>query len=266
MIKFENVEVVGWKHAIRGMRNLMNSWEKSDSFCNFDNCSDCSDRDKCERIYEFNGRPYRSTLHDFHHIGPNDLDLMKHLRNAGTDHRKFMSMITVYVDITAPLYWWKEFDTHKVGSVMNYSSITHRIAVKEFTLKDFSCEHLIGMDDPLSVEDTDEFKQDFYDLFWVSSDVLKITTQSLNFYRQRYLETKNKKYIWQLIQQLPSSYNQRRTIRLSYEALINIYESRRDCKSEELDEWKCFCDFVKSLPYAEIITGTENVEVEPHDK
>ena len=143
MIKFENTEVLGWKHAIRGMRNPMNSWDKSDSFCSYQ-CHECKDNQKCENYFSYkgNGRTYRSCESDFHYIGKNDLDLMERLKKAGTAHRKYRRMITVYVDITAPLYWWKEFDTYSVGVVKNSCSTMHKIHEKEFTLNDFSYEHL----------------------------------------------------------------------------------------------------------------------------
>ena len=227
---------MGWEAAIRGMRNPMNSWEKSDS----------------GKIY-WNGTWYtldpviRSYFTDYGMnllIGPNDLDLMKRLRNAGTDHRKFMRMIDVYVDITAPLYWWKEFDTYKVGTVANSCSTMHKIAAKEFTLDDFSCEHLFN-------EDNGEEDQEHYNL-WL--DHMKSTVIMLNRARERYLETKNKKYWWQMIQLLPSSYNQKRTIMLNYEVLANMYHSR---KNHKLDEWRTFCEWIKTLPYSDIITGEE---------
>ena len=236
MIKIENTEVMGWEHAIRGMRNPMNSWEKSDS----------------GKIY-WNGIWYtldpviRSYFTDYGMnllIGPNDLDLMKRLRNAGTDHRKFMRMITVYVDITAPLYWWKEFDTYKVGTVANSCSTMHKIAAKEFTIDDFSWEHLFN-------EDNGEEDQEHYNL-WL--DHMKLTVIMLNRARERYLETKDKKYWWQMIQLLPSSYNQKRTIMLNYEVLANMYHSR---KNHKLDEWRTFCEWIKTLPYSDIITGEE---------
>ena len=241
MIKLENTEVLGWEHAIRGMRNPMNSWEKSDS--------------RWEPQFDTESGPMSGVFV----IGPNDLDLMKRLRNAGTDHRKFMRMITVYVDLTAPLYWWKEFDTYKVGTVANSCSTMHKIAAKEFTLEDFSCEHLMGLN---NYEESscweDEFPQfeekDGEMLFWTPIDILVHTIQGLNFYRQRYLETKDKKYWWQMIQLLPSSYNQRRTVMLNYEVLANIYKSRRNHK---LDEWRELCDWIEELPYSELITGKE---------
>ena len=234
MLKIENFEVMGWEHAIRGMRNPKNSWKKSDSvFCKIpdEKCSVCENRytDQC-----YNGFV----------IGPNDHSLMMTLRNAGTDHRKFMRMITVYLDITAPLYWWKEFDTYKVGTVANSCSTMHKIAEKEFTLDDFSCEHLY---------------QETYDLF-------RLTVDHLNKVRDIYLhggvlrvgeapawfEPKDKEIWWQMIQLLPTSYNQKRTVMLNYEVLANIYKSRKDHK---LDEWHTFCDWIKSLPYSELITG-----------
>lgn len=244
MLKIENVEVTGWEAAIRGMRNPKNSWDKSDSFCkpSTENCCGCHDYDKCAYIFETTGKPYRGD------IGPNDLDLMTRLRNAGTDHRKFMRMITVYLDITAPLYWWKEFDTYKVGTVANSCSTMHKIADKEFTRDDFSCEHLLGDD---SVPDH-EYQSSTY--------ILDMVIQSLNFWRNEYLNgtesgiSKDKRWWWQMIQLLPSSYNQRRTVMLNYEVLANIYKSRRNHK---LDEWHTFCNWIEGLPYLELITGME---------
>ena len=241
MIKLENTEVIGWEHAIRGMRNPMNSWEKSDSglTCsqNKNNICDihCTADNYCKPL-------------DKYLIGPNDLDLMTRLRNAGTDHRKFMRMITVYVDITGPLYWWKEFDTYKVGTVANSCSTMHKIHEKEFTLEDFSCEHLDDDHMSCGVNGGDHF----YPLS--ALDVLKITIEALNYWRRRYLATKNKDDWWQMIQLLPSSYNQRRTVMLNYEVLANIYKSR---KNHKLNEWHTFCDWIESLPYSELITGGE---------
>lgn len=222
MLKIEHVEVVGWEAAIRGMRNPMNSWEKSDSLtCT--NCKGCLPGQECDR---YNSGTF---------IGPNDLDLMTRLRNAGTDHRKFMRMITVYLDITAPLYWWKEFDTYKVGTVANSCSTMHKIAAKEFTLEDFSHEHL--------------------DV--VSRSCLEGVIHILNLNRDSF--NKNayddpKIPWWQMIQLLPSSYNQKRTVMLNYEVLANIYKSRRNHK---LDEWHTLCDWIERLPYSELITGKE---------
>ena len=233
MIKIENTEVIGWEAAIRGMRNPLNSWEKSDSkwySIGIPTSNPAAINDKY--------------LSQKYCIGDNDYDLMKRLRNAGTDHRKFMRMITVYVDITAPLYWWKEFDTYKVGTVANSCSTMHKIHAKEFTLEDFSCEHLL---------DTPE--SEFND----SMDVLKEVIDILNLYRDHFVKNPHRKdYWWQLIQLLPSSYNQRRTVMLNYEVLANIYKSRRNHK---LDEWHVFCEWIENLPYSELIIG-EKVESE----
>ena len=223
MIKIENYEVVGWKHAIRGLRNPMNSWGKSDSLFHL-----MIDGDRPE---------------DF--VGKNDFDLMKCLRNAGTDHRKFMRMIAVYLDITAPLYWWKEFDTYKVGTVANSCSTMHKIHEKEFTLADFSHEHLM----------TEMVGINGYTEGTCSIDILRAIIYLLNYYRKCYIEDgKSKDDWWQMIQLLPSSYNQRRTIMLNYEVLANIYKSR---KNHKLDEWVEFCKWIETLPYSELITGKE---------
>ena len=226
MLKIENFEVLGWEHAIRGMRNPKNSWEKSDS--------------GWEPQFDTEQGPVAGEFV----IGPKDLDLMTRLRNAGTDHRKFMRMIVVYVDITAPLYWWKEFDTYKIGTVANSCSTMHKIADKKFTMEDFSCEHLFDFCPDC---DTD------------SATVLRYTIGWLNYCREKYLETKDKEYWWQLIQLLPSSYNQKRTIMLNYEVLANIYKSR---KNHKLDEWHTFCDWIETLSYSELITGKEESDDE----
>ena len=250
MLKIENFEVLGWEHAIRGMRNPMNSWEKSDSFIpcyQKTECHKCEVNQKCTYYFE-DGNPYKKD--DF--IGPNDYALMKNLRNAGTDHRKFMRMITVYLDIIAPLYWWKEFDTYKVGTVANSCSTMHKIHSKEFTIDDFSCEHLVdnaGIE--IGVPDHDELEH----IPFSSRTMLELTTDILNVFREMYLKSKDKKYWWQMIQLLPSSYNQKRTVMLNYEVLSNIYKSRRNHK---LDEWHTFCDWIESLPYSELIIGKEN--------
>lgn len=240
MIKLENTEVMGWEAAIRGMRNPMNSWKKSDSFCSInDKCHECSDNQKCEFYFSESatGKPYRNRFSgDFHYIGPNDLALMKKLRNAGTDHRKFMRMITVYVDITAPLYWWKEFDTYKVGTVANSCSTMHKIHAKRFEREDFSIEHLDNCDEQ----------------HWMVC--MDNIISAMNVARDKYLETKDKKYWWQMIQLLPTSYNQKRTVMLNYEVLANIYKSR---KNHKLDCWHTFCDWIESLPHSELITGKE---------
>lgn len=225
MIKFENVEVMGWEAAIRGMRNPMNSWEKSDSH-----------REGCYRT----PLCYMSKNYT---VGSDDLDLMTRLRNAGTDHRKFMRMITVYVDITAPLYWWKEFDTYKIGTVANSCSTMHKIAAKEFTLDDFSHEHLFTEENLRYEAEPDSLK------------LLNTIINALNVYRLAYLEEGDKSIWWQMIQLLPSSYNQRRTVMLNYEVLANIYKSR---KNHKLDEWFVgFMEWIESLPYSKLITGED---------
>lgn len=245
MLKIENTEVVGFEAAIRGMRNPMNSWEKSDSctkgfvWCN-----------------EFCGKPIDGCDKESGlYLGLNDHDLMMRLRNAGTDHRKFMRMIIVYLDITAPLYWWKEFDTYKVGTVANSCSTMHKIADKEFDVNDFSHEHI------------EELHGDEYNM---SYDWLLRTADILNYYRKKYhtasekLNTditdaerkhtlaQQKLFWWQMIQLLPSSYNQKRTVMLNYEVLANMYKSRCNHK---LDEWRTFCDWIERLPYSELIIG-----------
>ena len=251
MLKIENTEVTGWEAAIRGMRNPMNSWEKSDSIF----VEDGEYHDICG-----NNGPYNGTVTDtetFFEMGEKDFDLMTRLRNSGTDHRKFMRMITVYLDITAPLYWWKEFDTYKVGTVANSCSTMHKIAAKEFTLDDFSCEHLIydwvgDNNEAIWYKDPPENGPIKCQLMFTPLDALRITIGVLNTNREAYLKTKNKKYWWQMIQLLPSSYNQRRTVMLNYEVLANIYKSR---KGHRLDEWKTMLDWIEELPYAELITG-----------
>ena len=224
MIKLENTILPSadqWKAIIFGARNPLNSWSRSDS--------------KFDEDENFDPGDYPCSFM----LGDNDYSLMQRLAKAGTDHRKFMRMIAVYVDITAPLYWWKEFDTYKVGTVANSCSTMHKIADKKFTMADFSCEHLY------------DFCPDCYT---DSATVLRYTIGRLNYCRKKYLETKDKKYWWPLIQLLPSSYNQKRTVMLNYEVLANIYKSRQNHK---LDEWHTFCDWIKMLPYSELITGYE---------
>lgn len=250
MLKIENTEVMGWEHSIRGMRNPKNSWEKSDSGrCHKDLVRDCV---TC--VHHNSG--YAACAAGGFDVGQNDFDLMTRLRNAGTDHRKFMRMITVYLDITAPLYWWKEFDTYKVGTVANSCSTMHKIAAKEFTLDDFSHEHLVDdLDVRIEIGGTDHRDTG-------PMEVLGMTIDVLNHYREKYLAaTKTEEYTglpakdiwWQMIQLLPSSYNQKRTVMLNYEALANIYKSRRHHK---LDEWHTLCNRIESLPYSALITGT----------
>ena len=236
MIKITDTDVVGWKAAIRGMRNPMNSWDKSDSeFCILGS----PDYEESIAVdYDCEWTTY---------IGPNDQNLMKRLRKAGTDHRKYMRMIVVYCDILAPLYWWKEFDTYKVGTVRNSCSTMHCIHKEEFILHDFSHEHL-------NIR---------------SMSVLKGTIAHLNEVRNVYMyggfdydengewirfEPKNKYIWWQMIQLLPDTYNQRATVMLNYEVLANIYKSRKD---HRLDEWHEFCDWIRELPYSELITGED---------
>ncbi len=240
MIKIENTEIIGWEAAIRGMRNPLNSWEKSDSGygCGNDKEYFC---DKCSSSFHC---PSREKTYN---IGPNDYDLMTRLRNAGTDHRKFMRMITVYVDITAPLYWWKEFDTYKVGTVANSCSTMHKIHSKEFTLEDFSTEHLCKSNIEV-LEDLILELEYWRNKFVNYDEYCKVVPE----FREMYSK---KDCWWQMIQLLPSSYNQRRTVMLNYEVLANIYKSRRNHK---LDEWHVFCEWVENLPYAELIT--DNVE------
>lgn len=236
MLKIENAEVMGWEHAIRGMRNPMDSWAKSDS-----NWGYVTPAQRENHIFASYSDEYEFW------IGPNDADLMNRLRNAGTDHRKFMRMITVYLDITAPLYWWKEFDTYKVGTVANSCSTMHKIAEKEFTLDDFSHEHLC--DDELELLKGIIFRLNANRALFIKNDkqVDYYTVMSDECY------AKYKKTLWwQMIQLLPSSYNQRRTIMLNYEVLANIYKSRRNHK---LDEWHVLCDWIESLPFSELITG-----------
>lgn len=219
MIKIENESVSSISRAIYSARNAMNSWDKSDS-----------DLEK-----------------DI--VGSNDLALAKRLCSAGTDHRKFMRMITVYVDITAPLYLLKELDQYKVGTVSNSCSTMHKIHAKEFTLDDFSHEHLD--DDWNDRKNLVDYNGEYFN---TPLNVMRWIIEVLNNYRDLYLETKDKKYWYEMIQLLPSSYNQRRTYLLNYEVLANIYKSR---KGHRLDEWHTFCDWIEGLPYSELITGKE---------
>lgn len=220
---------------IEGMRNPMNSWEKSDSSAEYAG-------------WEIVG----------YNVGPNDYSLMQKLSKAGTDHRKFMRMMPVYARITAPLYWWKEFDTYKVGTVANSCSTMHKIQEKEFMLEDFSTEHLdtgykhspVHLDDSIGILAAEEC-----DYYMFPKDILTATIDGLNRYREKYLETKNKDYWWQMIQLLPSSYNQTRNAMMNYETLANIYKSRRVHK---LDEWIEFCKWIETLPYSDLITNNKN--------
>lgn len=267
MIKLENTEVLGWEAAIRGMRNPMNSWEKSDSLFRFehyyanDGARDCGfETLSATNILgdDFDDPDLSALLSqggvlacDWA-LGQNDHKLMMNLAKAGSVDAKYRRMIVATVDITAPLYWWKEFDTYKVGTVANSCSTMHKIHSKEFTLEDFSYEHL------MTVEDYDGDEKDIPIVTYNENGdgfspfgVLNIEINMLNLCREKFLETKDKAYWWQMIQLLPSSYNQRRTVMLNYEVLAGIYPKRKDHK---LDEWHDFCNWIKNLPYSEIIT------------
>ena len=295
MIKFENTEVMGWEAAIRGMRNPMNSWGKSDSgLCEDFQCGYLSGKDERPMCPAYISDECEQTGEYI--IGPNDMDLMRRLTAGGPVHAKYRRMITVYVDITAPLYWWKEFDTYKVGTVANSCSTMHKIGDKEFTLEDFSHEHLIDEWIECNRISSNGLKE-----MTRPKDILEKTIFALNVVRDKYIETsdelkrlqksyiicaldaeektlkirdlqkKKKQYWWQMIQLLPSSYNQKRTAMMNYEVLANIYKSR---KNHKLDEWAehnpmiigidtdegsyslmSFCDWIKTLPYAELICG-----------
>ena len=249
MIKLDNYGTAGWEAAVRGMRNPMNSWDKSDSGW---------DLDVIDSEHKSDYLSVQTAYDSEYVLGPNDRELMMKLSKAGTDHRKFMRMITVYVDILAPLYWWKEFDTYKVGTVANSCSTMHKIHEKPFTFEDFSCEHLFGnwkIDKPESEVDTDCYIEDDFGDAVLPFDFLHDTVSIMNKARERFLETNDKVYWWQIIQLLPSSYNQKRTIMLNYEVLANIYKSR---KNHKLDEWREFCKWIETLPYSELITLKED--------
>ena len=261
MIKLEHTVLASPEQMdfiIQGMRNPMNSWEKSDTCVRVCRTGFHEDRPCDPECCNPNcSGPYINK-----EIGPNDLDLMQRLSNAGTDHRKFMRMIPVYVRITAPLYWWKEFDTYKVGTVANSCSTMHKIQEKEFTLDDFSCEHLISdwigdNNDAIWYKDPPKNGSIECPIIFSPLDALRITIGVLNTNREAYLKTKDKKFWWQLIQLLPSSYNQTRNVMLNYEVLTNIYKSRKDHK---LDEWREFCKWIETLPYSEMIIGEKNAQ------
>lgn len=255
MLKIENIEVTGWEAAIRGMRNPMNSWDKSDSGYG---CGDQLDTPDIQFCSYCAGAPFCNGVDTHYVIGKNDLDLMKRLTNGGSVHAKYRRMINVTMDIIAPLYYFKELDTYKVGTVCNSCSTMHKIQEKEFTLDDFSCEHIGDLDiNPLKETQKEPCKHDF-------GDALRWTIHELNLARKLYLETKDKRYWWQMIQLLPSSYNQRRTIQLNYEVLSHIYFDRKDHK---LDCWHTFCDMIRQLPYAEdiIIVGSKSSENDSMD-
>lgn len=220
--KFVTASPEQWEIIIEGMRNPMNSWDRSDTVLS---------------KHELEDWPHDIVM-TLDGLGENDHDLMMRLADGGPVHAKYRRMIPVWVTLTAPLYWWKEFDTYKVGTVVNSCSTMHKIQAKEFTLEDFSTEHLLN-------------HAELYNGY-VSTSVLECVIGALNEFRKLYLDTKNKAYWWQMIQLLPSSYNQKRTVMLNYEVLHNIYESR---KNHKLDEWHVFCDWISELPYSELIIG-----------
>ena len=316
MIKIENVRTVGWEAAIRGARNPMNSWEKSDSLffpirelavesldgqiIFYNNWIYCG-ADKRKPLYSWTmddktGQLFHENLNKLMSsnvpvIGPNDLKLMSNLAKAGSDEAKFRRMIVVYVDITAPMYWWKEADTYKIGTVRNSCSTMHKIHAKEFELSDFSTEHLIdefhytwigeGDDEEITVDYLDDYclldpgthpgandnpYSPYYNGESTPCDILKYTIAMLNRARELFLKTHDKKYWWQMIQLLPSSYNQRATLMLNYEVLANMYHAR---KNHKLDEWREFCEWIETLPYAEeliVDAGHEDTEEQLKDR
>lgn len=219
MLEISNTEVFGFEHAIRGMRNPMNSWDKSDSYWTHVESAHTGEEVRSQFI-----------------VGDADKDLMMRLARGGSDDAKYRRMIVVYLDILAPLYWWKEFDTYKVGTVANSCSTMHKIHAKEFTLEDFSCEHLYQSEE---------------------LELMEEVIGMLNDDRELYLDGKKKNDWWQMIQLLPSSYNQKRTVMLNYEVLHNIYHAR---KNHKLDEWHVFCDWVERLPHSDVITGEEGFD------
>lgn len=259
MIKITNIETSGWEAAIRGMRNPMNSWDTSDSTFKEGRDPDCGSTDiSCFTCDEFS---HQDNMCSCAIVGLKDLKLMLKLAKSGSDHAKYRRMITVTMDILAPLYWWKEFDTYKVGTVANSTSTMYKIHTKEFKLDDFSNEHLIEYP---SQEYTD-YANDYIQCFNTAgfsnvplSSSFSLLTQiidRLNTYRILYIQTNNKTYWWQMIQLLPSSYNQLRTVQLNYEVLANIYRARKEHK---LDEWREFCSVIEKLPYSQIITLKED--------
>lgn len=253
MIKVESIEVWGWESAIRGMRNPMNSWKKSDTlYCDRVDCDP-------DRTCPYYGEGGCHGSDGGIVLGKNDLDLMRRLFKAGTEHRKYLRMIHVTMDIVAPLYWWKEFDTYKVGTVANSCSTMHKIATKEFTIGDFSRDHIpMGSDafnDTLDFRTSSNFFAALYpensDTIYLSAeDILELTIMALNHFRGKYLETKDKSYWWQMIQLLPSSYNQRRTVDFDYETAFSIIRQRTGHK---LDEWNEFVKVLNDLPYVKDI-------------
>lgn len=242
MLKIENTAVYGWEAAIRGMRNPMNSWDMSDSMAN--ECgSECTRWNECGAGYKC---PVEYSEMEFFMVGKDDLKLMRSLVKAGTDHSKFMRMINVTCDIIAPLYWWKEACTYRIGVTMNSCSTMHKIHAKEFTLDDFSHEHLVA-DGMYILQEIINVLNDCRDLYQ------NYDTYSLLGEFDPKIASK-KDVWWQMIQLLPSSYNQRRTVQLNYQVLRNIYHARRNHK---LDEWHTFCEWIETLPYSELITGKD---------
>lgn len=262
MIKLENTKTYGWEAAIRGMRNPMNSWEKSDTlFYDYGSSDGIND---INYYHTLTGK--REILLDEEdyvvegccdNVGQNDHKLMMNLAKAGSVDAKYRRMIVVTVDITAPLYWWKEFDTYKVGTVANSCSTMHRIQAKPFELSDFSYEHLMDEDQNENYMLRAQVKYDDCENALFPIDILINTIDMLNKCRTSFNVTKDKRYWWQMIQLLPSSYNQRRTVMLNYEVLAGIYPKRKDHK---LDEWHDFCEWIRELPYSEIITLEEETE------
>lgn len=259
MIKIENVSTVGWEAAIRGARNPMNSWEKSDSLF-YDYYDDSMD----DVVYHtISGKNLLKRMDAWDNdiswtelglkIGPNDVKLLTNLAKAGSDEAKFRRMIVVYLDVTAPMYWWKEADTYKVGTVRDSCSTMHKIHAKEFELDDFSWEQLLNNGNDLF---NYEFgKGNYATQIQPLQFLTNFIIPSLNECRELYLKTKDKKYWWSMIQLLPSSYNQRATLMLNYEVLANMYHAR---KNHKLDEWREFCKWIETLPYAkELIAGGE---------
>lgn len=249
MLKIENVVTPSpeqWAAIIRGVRNPMNSWDLSDSYISYDGIAVDAKGDG-----DLETRRYFCEQSRDYNIGSADEKLMAKLRDAGSDHAKYRRMIPVIFDVIAPLYWWKEFDTYKVGTVANSCSTMHKIQEKEFTLDDFSHEHLDDDETCCEFEHADPYETDCF----TSLDILKLKIKALNYWRGRYNETKDKHAWYQMIQLLDSSYNQRRTISLNYEVLANIYHAR---KNHKLDCWHTFCDWIESLPESWIITGEDN--------
>lgn len=285
MIKIENVSTVGWEPAIRGARNPMNSWEKSDSwfedfYNDYEDCYGYHDvmmNRYFSDVTPLSGEAREAFENDMFYIGPNDLKLLTNLAKAGSDEAKFRRMIMVYVDVTAPMYWWKEADTYKVGTVRNSCSTMHKIHTKEFEMSDFSTEHLLAPEyfskDDEAADDCGLYayemspdeeatknilnKYEKVNFFVWPENSLETTVKMLNKCRELYLNTKDKRFWWQMIQLLPSSYNQRATLMLNYEVLANMYHAR---KNHKLDEWREFCKWIETLPYAkELIIVEERI-------